>query len=64
MAQSESFPFLGETLLFLALAGLLIPLLQRLRINQVIGFLAAGLVLAPHGMPNRLRQTREAVIHV
>jgi len=52
MAQSESFPFLGETLLFLALAGLLIPLLQRLRINQVVGFLAAGLLLGPHGMPS------------
>ncbi len=27
-------PYLRETLIFLALAGILIPLLQRLRINQ------------------------------
>ena len=34
----QPLPFLHETLLFLILAGILIPLLQRLRINQVLGF--------------------------
>ena len=35
--MSESgLPYLRETLLFLTLAGILIPLLQRLRINQVL----------------------------
>nr|WP_308633560.1 cation:proton antiporter [Massilia sp. YIM B02443] len=32
------------------LAGILIPLLQRLRINQVLGFLAVGALLGPFGL--------------
>ena len=43
-------PYLRETLIFLALAGILIPLLQRLRINQMLGFLAAGVLLGPFGL--------------
>jgi CPA2 family monovalent cation:H+ antiporter-2 len=43
-------PYLRETLLFLALAGILIPLLQRLRINQILGFLAVGTALGPNGL--------------
>ena len=49
--MSESgLPYLRETLLFLTLAGILIPLLQRLRINQVLGFLAVGTALGPQGL--------------
>lgn len=43
-------PFLRETLLFLTLVGILIPLLQRLRINQVVGFLVMGIVIGPYGI--------------
>lgn len=50
MHESSTFPFLREILLFLALAGVLIPLLQRLRVNQVLGFLAAGALLGPFGL--------------
>ncbi|WP_372525207.1 monovalent cation:proton antiporter-2 (CPA2) family protein [Piscinibacter sp.] len=50
MTDGQGFPFLRETLLFLALSGVLIPLLQRLRINQVLGFLAAGALLGPFGL--------------
>ncbi|MFD0666820.1 cation:proton antiporter domain-containing protein [Ramlibacter sp. MAHUQ-53] len=50
MEHSTPLPFLSETLLFLVLAGLLIPLLQRFRINQVLGFLTAGLLLGPHAL--------------
>jgi CPA2 family monovalent cation:H+ antiporter-2 len=46
----HAFPFLREILLFLVLAGVLIPLLQRLRIGQVPGFLAAGTLLGPFGL--------------
>jgi len=49
MDHPASLPFLRETLLFLALVGILIPLLQRLRINQVIGFLVVGVVAGPYG---------------
>ncbi|MBB3224127.1 cation:proton antiporter domain-containing protein [Pseudoduganella umbonata] len=41
---------LREALLFLLLAGLAIPLLQRLRINQMPGFLLVGLCFGPHGL--------------
>jgi monovalent cation:H+ antiporter-2, CPA2 family len=53
--EQHAFPFLREILLFLALAGILIPLLQRLRINQVLGFLAVGALLGPFGL-GRLAQ--------
>jgi CPA2 family monovalent cation:H+ antiporter-2 len=48
--EQQAFPFLREILLFLTLAGILIPLLQRLRINQVLGFLAVGTLLGPFGL--------------
>ena len=55
MQEQHAFPFLREILLFLVLAGILIPLLQRLRINQVLGFLAVGALLGPFGL-GRLAQ--------
>ena len=55
MQEQHAFPFLREILLFLSLAGILIPLLQRLRINQVLGFLAAGTLFGPFGL-GRLAQ--------
>ena len=42
---AHSLPFLRESLLFLVFAGVLIPLLQRFRINQILGFLAVGVVV-------------------
>src|SRR4051812_44687874 len=45
-----AFPHLREILLFLLLAGVLVPLLQRFRINQILGFLAAGVVVGPFGL--------------
>ncbi len=50
MEAHGSFPFLKETILFLALSGVLIPLLARLRINPVLGFLAVGTVLGPYAL--------------
>ncbi|GGY57118.1 cation:proton antiporter domain-containing protein [Pseudoduganella albidiflava] len=41
---------LREALLFLLLAGLAVPLLQRLRISQMPGFLLVGLCFGPHGL--------------
>jgi len=48
--EQHALPYLRETLLFLSLAGILIPLLQRWRINQVLGFLAVGALLGPFGL--------------
>ncbi|UVW29795.1 cation:proton antiporter [Massilia sp. H6] len=50
MQEQHAFPFLREIILFLVLAGVLIPTLQRLRINQVVGFLAAGTLVGPFGL--------------
>ncbi len=41
---------LREALLFLALAGILVPVLQRLRVNQMLGFLVVGVLFGPHGI--------------
>ncbi len=50
MEHTLPLPFLEELLLFLVVAGLLIPVLERLRVNQVLGFLAAGTLLGPGGL--------------
>ncbi|MBP7503422.1 MAG: cation:proton antiporter, partial [Aquabacterium sp.] len=50
MAEQHGMPFLRETLEFLVLAGILIPLLQRFKVNQVLGFLGAGLIVGPYGL--------------
>ncbi|MHB8784847.1 MAG: cation:proton antiporter domain-containing protein [Thauera sp.] len=50
MDAHDSFPFLKEIILFLALSGVLMPLLSRLRINPVLGFLAVGVLLGPYGL--------------
>lgn len=50
MSDHTALPFLRETILFLVLAGVLIPLLQRRRINPVLGFLAVGTLVGPFGL--------------
>ena len=50
MDHAAPLPFLREALLFLALTGILIPLAQRFRINQVLGFLVVGVLVGPHGV--------------
>jgi CPA2 family monovalent cation:H+ antiporter-2 len=56
--EQHAFPFLREILLFLSLAGILIPLLQRLRINQVLGFLAVGVLFGPFGLGRMAQEIR------
>ncbi|MDY0011559.1 MAG: cation:proton antiporter [Rhodocyclaceae bacterium] len=50
MPEHEALPYLREIILFLVLAGVLIPLLARLRVNPVLGFLAVGTVVGPYGL--------------
>ncbi|GGX24743.1 cation:proton antiporter domain-containing protein [Undibacterium macrobrachii] len=56
MDHHAGLPFLREALLFLILAGILIPLLQRFKINQVLGFLTIGVVLGPFGVAQFAQQ--------
>ncbi|WP_294540194.1 cation:proton antiporter [uncultured Rhodoblastus sp.] len=37
-------------LLFLAVAGVVVPLFRRLRVSPVLGFLIAGMAIGPHGL--------------
>jgi monovalent cation:H+ antiporter-2, CPA2 family len=39
-----------DLVVFLAAAGVIVPLVNRLRISPVLGFLAAGVVLGPYGL--------------
>ena len=37
-------------LLFLGVAGVVVPLFRRLRVSPVLGFLIAGMLIGPHGL--------------
>ncbi len=50
MSEHAALPYLSETILFLVLAGVLIPLLEKRAINPVLGFLAVGTVVGPYGL--------------
>ncbi len=39
-----------ETLIFLATAGIVVPLFRRLRVSPILGFLVAGVLLGPYGL--------------
>ncbi len=39
-----------DLVVFLAAAGVVVPLFNRFRISPVLGFLAAGVLLGPHGL--------------
>ena len=42
-------PYLREAIIFLAAAGLIIPLVRKFGISPVLGFLFVGLLIGPHG---------------
>src|SRR6516165_5392879 len=46
-----------EILLFLATAGLVVPLFRRLKISPILGFLIAGVLLGPYGLGSVARKT-------
>lgn len=48
--QTVHFESYREALVFLATAGVVVPLFHRLRISPVLGFLLAGAALGPHGL--------------
>ena len=39
-----------DLVLFLATAGVVVPLFKRLKVSPILGFLAAGVALGPHGL--------------
>jgi CPA2 family monovalent cation:H+ antiporter-2 len=50
MSGHFEFEHYREALIFLAIAGVVIPLVRRLRISPVIGFIVAGAALGPHAL--------------
>ena len=49
-AHHDMWDLLGDILLILALAGMVIPALQRLKISPVLGYLLCGLLIGPYGL--------------
>ncbi|MGA7385735.1 MAG: cation:proton antiporter, partial [Methylocella sp.] len=45
-----------EILIFLATAGVVVPLFRRLRFSPVLGFLGAGVLLGPYGLGAQARR--------
>ncbi len=43
-------PYLREVVVFLAAAGIVVPVFHRLRISPVLGFLLIGVAIGPHGL--------------
>ncbi|MBX6427251.1 MAG: cation:proton antiporter [Variibacter sp.] len=46
----EHQPWLKDVCVFLAVAGLIVPLFRRARISAVLGFLIAGVLVGPYGL--------------
>jgi monovalent cation:H+ antiporter-2, CPA2 family len=44
-------------LIFLATAGVVVPLFRRLKLSQILGFLGAGVLLGPYGLGALARHT-------
>lgn len=50
MAAPTALDTYHELMLFLATAGIVVPLFHRLRVSPVLGFLGAGALLGPYGL--------------
>ncbi|MFN4222070.1 MULTISPECIES: monovalent cation:proton antiporter-2 (CPA2) family protein [Novosphingobium] len=50
MEAHSPLPYLREGLIFLGAAGLAVPLLSRLKISPVLGYLLAGSIVGPFGL--------------
>ena len=54
-ASLISAPTLGDALVILGAAGIVIPVFARFRITPVIGFILVGLLVGPHGLGAMVR---------
>jgi len=50
MSAAHALPFLKETMILLTTAGIIVPLLQRLRIGPVLSYLLVGMLVGPFGL--------------
>ena len=50
MAAATELNFYKDALIVLATAGIVVPLMHRLKVSPVLGYLAAGYALGPKGL--------------
>ena len=50
MAGTEAIAQFKDAMVFLAAAGIGVPLLQRLKVNPILGFMLAGMAFGPYGL--------------
>ena len=47
---AHQIPYLKEALIFLVAAGVVVPVLQRIGLNPILGYLVAGMAVGPFGI--------------
>ncbi|WP_299811047.1 monovalent cation:proton antiporter-2 (CPA2) family protein [uncultured Roseibium sp.] len=62
MALEGAPPFFAESIVFLAATVVAVPIAKRLGLGSVVGYLAAGAMIGPHGL--QLLGSGEDVLHV
>ena len=62
MAAEGAPPFFAESIVFLAATVVAVPIAKRLGLGSVVGYLAAGAAIGPHGL--QLLGSGEDVLHV
>jgi glutathione-regulated potassium-efflux system protein KefB len=62
MAAEGTPPFFAESIVFLAATVVAVPIAKRLGLGSVVGYLAAGAAIGPHGL--QLLGSGEDVLHV
>lgn len=50
MEHQDVIPYFRELVVFLAAAGIVVPVFHRLRVSPVLGFLLVGLAIGPYGL--------------
>lgn len=50
MEHGAAIPYFRELVVFLAAAGIVVPIFQRLHVSPVLGFLLIGLLIGPFGL--------------
>jgi CPA2 family monovalent cation:H+ antiporter-2 len=50
MMEPAAIPHLREIVIFLAAAGIVVPVFQRARVSPILGFLAVGVAVGPNGL--------------
>ncbi|HEY9118569.1 MAG TPA: hypothetical protein VIN33_02370, partial [Marinobacter sp.] len=48
--EEHGIPYLREIVLFLIASGIVVPLLHRLRVSPVLGYLIIGGIIGPFGL--------------